>query len=119
VVAILVDLPLMVVDGRVGLTVVVLCVLVTGREGLGVCEGFLVGERAGTAEASAVEGEVGDDALQGTLSSRGCVLLLELGEAAGDPREDDLACARVSTLSAQWGIFARASHSGTLSKKAP
>ena len=46
VVVILVDLPLTVVDDRVGLAVAVLCVLVAGREGLDVCEGFLVGERA-------------------------------------------------------------------------
>ena len=85
VVVVLVDLPLTVVDDCVGLAVAVLCVLVAGREGLGVCEGFLVGERAGTAEAAAVEGEVGDDALQDSLSSRGGVLLLELGEAVGDP----------------------------------
>ena len=42
VVVILVDLPLTVVDNRVGLAVAVLCVLVSGREGLDVCEGFLV-----------------------------------------------------------------------------
>ena len=45
-VVILVDLPLTVVDNRVGLAVAVLCVLVTGREGLDICEGFLVGETA-------------------------------------------------------------------------
>ena len=65
--------------------VAVLCILVAGREGLDVCEGFLVGERAGTAEAAAVEGEVGNDARQDSLSSRGGALLLELGEAVGDP----------------------------------
>ena len=43
-VVILVDLPLTVVDNRVELAVAVLCVLVAGREGLDVCEGFLVGE---------------------------------------------------------------------------
>ena len=59
-VVILVDLPLTAVDERAGLAVTMLCVLVAGREGLGVCEGFLVGKRAGTAEAAAVEGEVGD-----------------------------------------------------------
>ena len=64
VMVVLVDLPLTVVDDRVGLAVAVLCVLVAGREGLDVYEGLLVGERAGTAEAAAVEGEVGDDALQ-------------------------------------------------------
>ena len=42
----------------------VLCVLVTGREGPGVYEGFLVGERADTAEAAAAENDVGEDALQ-------------------------------------------------------
>ena len=83
VVVVLVDLRLAGVDDRVGLVGAVLCVLVAGREGLDVCEGFLVGERAGTAEAAAVEGEVGDDALQDSLSSRGGVLLLELGEAVG------------------------------------
>ena len=85
VVVILFDLPLTVVNDRVGLAVAVLCALAAGRKGLGVYEGFLVGERAGTAEAAAVEGEVGDDVLQGSLSSRGGVLLLELGEAVGDP----------------------------------
>ena len=63
-VVILVDLPLTVVDDRVELAVAVLCVLVAGREGLGDCEGFLVGERADTPEAAAVEDEVGDGALQ-------------------------------------------------------
>ena len=46
VMVVLVDLPLTVVDDRVGLAVAVLCVLVTGREGLDICEGFLVGETA-------------------------------------------------------------------------
>ena len=85
VMVVLVDLPLTVVDDRVGLAVAVLCVLVAGKEGLDVCEGFLVGERAGAAEAAAVQDEVGDDALQGSLGSRGGVLLHELGEAVGDP----------------------------------
>ena len=75
VVVILVDLPLTVVDDRVGLAVAVLCVLVAVREGPDVCEGFLVGERADTSDAAAVEDEVGDDALQDFLGSRGGVLL--------------------------------------------
>ena len=60
VVVVLVDLPLTVVDDCVGLAVAVLCVLVAGREGLDVFEGLLV--------APAV-GEVGDDALQDSLTS--------------------------------------------------
>ena len=43
---VLVDLPLTVVDDRVGLAVAVLCVLVAGKRGLDVYEGLLVGERA-------------------------------------------------------------------------
>ena len=52
-VVILVDLPLTVVDDRVGLAVAVLCVLVAGREDLDICEGLLVGKRAETVEAAA------------------------------------------------------------------
>ena len=63
VVVVLVDLRLAGVDDRVGLVGAVLCVLVAGREGLDVCEGFLVGEGADTAEAATVEDNVGDDAL--------------------------------------------------------
>ena len=62
VVVVLVDLHLAGVDDRVGLVGAVLCVLVAGREGLDVCEGFLVGEGAVT-EAATVEDNVGDDAL--------------------------------------------------------
>ena len=46
VVVVLVDLRLAGVDDRVGLVGAVLCVLVAGREGLDICEGFLVGEGA-------------------------------------------------------------------------
>ena len=62
VVVVLVDLRLAGVDDRVGLVGAVLCVLVAGREGLDICEGFLVGEGA-VAEAATVEDNVGDDAL--------------------------------------------------------
>ena len=62
-----------------------LCVLVAGREGLEVYEGFLVGERAGTAEDATVEDEAWDDSLHDSLGSRGGVLLLALGEAVEDP----------------------------------
>ena len=61
-VVVLVDLRLAGVDDRVGLLGAVLCVLVAGREGLDICEGFLVGEGA-VAEAATVEDNVGDDAL--------------------------------------------------------
>ena len=64
VVVVLVDLHLAGVDDRVGLVGAVPCVLIAGREGSDVCEGFLVGERADTAEAATVEDEVGDDSLQ-------------------------------------------------------
>ena len=60
-VVVLVDLHLAGVDDRVGLVGAVLCVLVAGREGLDVCEGFLIGERANTSEAATVEENVGDD----------------------------------------------------------
>jgi len=60
---VLVNLHLAGVDDRVGLVGAVLRVLVAGREGLDVCEGFLVGEGAGIAEAATVEDNVGDDAL--------------------------------------------------------
>ena len=61
--------------GPVVVAVAVLCVLVAGSEGFGVCEGFLVGERAGTAEAATVEDDTGDDALQDSLGIRGGVSL--------------------------------------------
>ena len=47
---------------------------------------LFVGKRADTAEAAAVGDDTGEDALlQGFLTSLGGVLLLELGEAVGDP----------------------------------
>ena len=84
---ILVDQLLTVVDDRAGLAFAVLCVLVAGKKGFDVHEGFPVGERADTAEAVTVKDEVGDDALPGSLGSRGGALLQELEKAAGDPRE--------------------------------